>query len=135
MAKPTITHTHSPDDLLAGIYLYSGKKKFTSNKAKIHSVMKTLVSKHCRDAGHIADDFVFSEGDIFPFSKTLENAIMRLQLSSILIAENPSYYKYSINDDIRREIIEEIERHFEEPEIALIKKMSKEFASECAVGD
>ncbi len=126
-------HSHSPDDILAALYLYAGPAHFTSDKEVIHSTLSNLFGKYAKQFSELKELFTFCSGESYPFSKEVEGVLMRLQISSVIIAENPAYNKYMINRDIRNEIIFELEENLSQPEVDLLKNMSKEFAEVCKV--
>ena len=130
--EETNNHTHSPDDFLAALYLYSDIEEFTSNKEKIHSAIKELIETFSSRVGDLTEEFVFSERESFPFSKTVEHVLMRLQLSNVIISENPRFYKYRVNNSIKNLLKKEIEKHLGREEVVLLKEMSKEFGTRCA---
>jgi hypothetical protein len=126
-------NAHSPDDIVAALYLYAGAVDFTSDKEIIHSTLNRLFEKYSRQFSDLKELFTFCSDESYPFSKEVEGILIRLQISNVIIAENPTYNKYRVNLDISRDIISEIEEYLSPPEITLLKTISKEFAEVCKV--
>ncbi|MHA1483601.1 MAG: hypothetical protein ACTSQA_09260, partial [Candidatus Heimdallarchaeaceae archaeon] len=70
-------------------------------------------------------EFVFSRGDLYPYSKELERILFRLQQSKILGTINPSYENYILTNESKEVVVEHLTNKFSECDRELLLEMSK----------
>ena len=135
MKKGESTHNYiSPDDVIGAIIAYSELQEFTSEKRKLHKIMKSLVENYKeKDPSLLLDEFIFSQEDIYPFSKLLEGVLIRLQIPDIITADNPTYERYRMDDSSRTFMKKNAENLFNAFQLSIIKKMATEFKKEADV--
>src|SRR5439155_8890025 len=76
-------------DVLAAILASLHVNKFTGDQEKIHTTL-ARAKRHYP----ILNAFSFSSGDVYPFSRQLEDALSILQRSRMIRMENPDYDTY-----------------------------------------
>lgn len=86
-------------DIVGSVFAYSELETFTSDRKFIHTFF--LDSKEKKEFSELLNDFVFSEVDIYPFSRPLELTINKLALAKSIVAENPVYGRFRMKDDAR----------------------------------
>lgn len=115
------------DDVVAAIIAYSQLEIFSSNRKEFHGLFRSL--KADSDFNEVLEDVVFSEGaDLFPFSRTLENTLVRLQLGGLIYAKNPEYDKYGMTPEARAKTLEKAEKRFSKQQLNSLKKAGRLFS-------
>ncbi len=129
MGKRGKTFNHiSPDDVIGAIIAYSELEKFTSEKSKFHRIIKSLLDNYKdRVSNLLLEEFIFSQEDIYPFSKLLESVLIRLQIPNIITADNPTYERYRMENSSRTFMKNNAENLFSPSQLSIIKEMANEF--------
>jgi hypothetical protein len=115
----------SPLDPIAAILIYSGGEKIPADTKSLHDFIreKRGEEKYKKFLG----DFAFSQTDIFPFSRSLEEGIVMLQLGGLLVLDNPQYGTFSISKRGLERAEKRIQRVFKEEDIRALKELGKEY--------
>ncbi len=120
------------DDIVAAIIALVPEEegdKFDANTRQIHETFRELRERYTI----LRDRLNFSQGDIFPFSRQLEEAFATLELSRIIGMENPDYTRYLIKQEGRRFVTERLLPLFSDDEKQQLRSMAEEFAQRCHV--
>lgn len=116
----------SVDDVLATIVAYSRLGIFPSDRKRLHDFVRSV--KGDPELNELLSTVVFSEGaDLFPFSRTLESALVRLQLGGLFFAKNPEYDKYGMTDEARAKTLRRAKSRFTEPQIRALEGAGRLF--------
>ena len=117
-----------PDDVIAAMLYYVAttfeKRYFSGDARLIHTPLAELKRK----GDTLLQKFPFSENDIFPFSRVLEDVLARLQSSRIIGMENPDFERYEIKTAAQDYVEREIISRFNDSEKEGIKKIAEYFA-------
>lgn len=117
-----------PDDIIAAMLYYVAttfeKRYFSGDARLIHAPLAELKRK----GNPLLQKFPFSENDIFPFSRVLEDVLTRLQISRIIGMENPDFERYEIKTAAQDYVEREIISRFDDSEKEEIKKIGEYFA-------
>ena len=112
----------APDDVIASLLCFCKKKEINSNSRVLHSSIKKLKD----DYPEQFEDFIFSRGDIYPFSRDLETVLFRLELSGILKTDS-DFKNYKISPYTKKEIRKVILPKFSKDRQDRLKKISARF--------
>ena len=114
------------DDVLAVTIAYSNLEIFSSNRKDLHAFFRSL--KADPDFNELLEDVVFSEGaDLFPFSRTLENTLVRLQLGRLIYSKNPEYDRYGMTPAARAKTLENAKKRFSQQQLKSLEKAGRLF--------
>lgn len=98
----------TPDDIIASMLSFLDVDSFPGSARRIQMAVNELKN----DYPEILTDFIFSDGDIYPFSRLLERVLFRLESGGIIGMVNPDFERYTISDEskiaVRREIVDKI---------------------------
>jgi len=115
------------DDVIAGIIAHSKLDIFSSNRKDLHTFFRNL--KADPEFDELLMDVVFSKGaDLFQFSRTLENTLVRLQLGGLIYAKNPEYNKYGMTPEARAKTLEKAKKRFSVPQMKTLEKAGRSFS-------
>jgi len=120
------------DDVVAAIIALVPQDrgdKFDANTKQLHETFRDLRDRYTILAGQLN----FSEEDVFPFSRQLEEALATLELSRIIGMENPDYTSYLIKDEGRQFVKDRLLPLFAPEEKQQLEEMAGEFARRCNV--
>lgn len=70
-------------------------------------------------------DFVFSRGDIYPYSKELERILFRLQQSNILGTINPSFENYILKKESKKVVLKHLTEKLSSDDRKLLDEMNE----------
>lgn len=129
MTVTILKDTVVASDVLAAILGSLGSDKFTGDPEKIHTTL-SRAKRHYP----ILNIFSFSSGDVYPFSRELEDALSILQRSRMIRMQNPDYDTYVVTHNGRR-VAREYLSHFGETEQKQIKELAEIFEFECGIPD
>lgn len=115
----------SPMDVISSIIAYSQVDAFPSDREHLHNFFKTM--KQCGEFSPLLENFTFSQVDIYPFSRELESLFTLLQLSRLIIIDNPRFSQYRVNLKLRDKILVTITTKFDVEQRELLEKLGKEF--------
>jgi|Deesub1362B_J571_1020462.scaffolds.fasta_scaffold03345_3 hypothetical protein len=115
----------TPDDVIAAMLSFLETEEIPADYEKIHSAINYLKN----DYPELLGEFVFSKGDIYPFSKLLERVLFRLQNGGIISTVNPDFKRCIIPANSRNYIRRNILPLFSDEEKRKLKEMSKKFHS------
>ena len=106
LAHPTL------DDLMAGVFVGTGRRTLPSNRACIHEFFQEFSQRDDlpEDFQAMMSDVSFSAGDWYPFSREVEAALMRLQIGRLVSMNNPDYRSLTISVDQEQRIRTSLER-------------------------
>ena len=117
----------SPQDILGAIIAYSEVETFPSDRRKIHDFIRGM--KEDPQNQPVLAGFVFSEGaDLYPFSRTLENTLVHLQLGGILFAKNPEFEMLGMTDEGRGKMKKGAEIRFDHDAQTILQRIGRRFA-------
>jgi hypothetical protein len=116
-------------DVLAAILASLHVNKFTGDTEKIHTTL-ARAKRHYP----ILNSFTFSSGDVYPFSRQLEDALSILQRSRMIRMENPDYDTYVLTPN-GRIVGTEYTSVFDEAGQKQIKELAEIFEFECGIRD
>ncbi|MCL6589947.1 MAG: hypothetical protein K6U80_08345 [Firmicutes bacterium] len=112
----------APDDVIGAMICEIKNKELPTDPKYIHGAIMQLKTQY----PDLLKDFVFFEGNSFPFSDLLERVLFRLESSLILSTLNPSYEKYN-TVNCNPQIVETFRSKFSEEDYQRIKEMAKQF--------
>jgi len=92
------------DDIIAYLFASVGSEILPTDENKIH----TAISKLKESYPDFFSEFVFSRGDIYPYSKELERILFRLQQSNILGTINPSFENYILKKESKKVVLDHL---------------------------
>lgn len=119
-----------PDDVIAGILGFLDPPKettyLTGDPRVIHEAIFAL-----RDKYPLLKVFPFSQGDIYPFSRYLEEVLSRLQVARLLGMENPDFKRYIVKQRAKKIIRERVHKRFNDEQSAELQKIAREFEDRC----
>lgn len=113
----------APDNIIAYLFALLEEEKLPADDEKIHTAISILKQEYPK----FFTDFVFSRGDIYPFSKGLERVLFRFQQSGVLGTLNPTmkfFFFPKEKKDIVQKHVEEKEK-FNDEEKEILLKVSK----------
>ena len=111
------TRTYAPSDVLAALLGSANVGMLTADSEKLQRAICTA-----RDLCPLLDVFVFSERGLYPYSRTLDDAIGRLKLARVVRMENTDYRRFIITPEAKNYITEKILPLFDAAERASIEK-------------
>ena len=111
----------SPDSIIAYLFASLKMEEIPTAENKLHSAIETLKREFQTD---LLENFTFSRGDIYPFSKELERVLFRFQQSSILGTINPTMEYYIFPSKSKEIIKHHYSDRFSEEERNLLSRMS-----------
>ena len=129
MTVTTLQDTVVASDVLAAILGSLSGSKFTGNPEAIHTTL-ARAKRHYP----VLSVFSFSSGDVYPFSRDLENALSILQRSRLIRMQNPDYDTFVVTRNGRR-VADEYLSRFSEAEVKQIKELAEIFETECGLPD
>lgn len=109
------------DDIIAFLFASLKSETLPTNENKIH----TAISKLKESYPDFFSEFVFSRGDLYPYSKELERILFRLQQSKILGTINPSYEDFILTNESKEVVVEHLTNKFSKRDRELLLEMSK----------
>lgn len=125
-----IINQPSPQDILGAIIAYSGLEIFPSERQHLHAFIRNM-KEEMPDAAAILSRFVFSKGaDLYPFSRTLENSLVHLQLGGIIYAKNPEFDRLGMTGEAQVKMKENASKRFDNQSRQLLEKIGKAFAKQ-----
>ncbi|HXY79355.1 MAG TPA: hypothetical protein VEI08_01835 [Candidatus Bathyarchaeia archaeon] len=114
-----------PSDVLAGILAHLGVDKFTGDSEVIHTIL-ARAKRHYS----VLNVYNFTSGNLYPFSRELEEALSILQRSRMIRMENPDYDTYVIPPTGKR-LAEQIFAMFAADDQRQLRELAEIFASQC----
>lgn len=129
MPGTTLQNTIVASDVLAVILGSLSGSKFSGDPEKIHTTLA-----RARRHYPLLNVFSFSSGDVYPFSRDLENALSILQRSRMIRMQNPDYDTFVITHNGRRVANEYLSR-FDQHEQQQLKEIAEIFEFECGIAD
>lgn len=114
-------------DVVCALLTKGNLEAFTGDTAKIHKTFHAMRT----DFPLLQRTMVFSDREVFPFSRELEEALLKLELSRIIGMENPDYDRYIVKSAGREFVEKYIVPLFSEEELRQIQEMASVFAEEC----
>jgi len=115
-------------DVLSVILGSLSVEKFSGDPEKIHSTL-ALVKRHYP----ILDVFSFTSGDVYPFSRDLEDSLNILQRSGMISMANPDYDTFIVNTNGRKIGSQLASTLFNESEQKQLREISHIFQEECGI--
>ena len=112
----------APDDVIASLFCLCKTKKIPSNYQILHSSINKLKD----DYPEQFEDFIFTHGDIYPYSRDLETVLFRLELSGILKSDS-DFKDYYIFSKSKKGIKKIILPKFSKDQQDILKEMSIRF--------
>lgn len=100
--------------------------RFTGESERIHTILER-VQRHYS----VLDSFNFTQDDLFPFSKELEDSLAILQRSRMIKMENPDFIEYVVPTSTKRLVEREVIEMFDDSERQELKELASIFAAEC----
>jgi hypothetical protein len=125
MTTSFVVDEHVAADVLAALLGQLQVKKFVGDPERLHTCL-ARASRHYS----ILNPFRFTVGDVYPFSRDLEDALSILQRSRMIRMENPDYDTYVITangENIGRHLLES----FGDEEKQQLKELEEYFRLEC----
>jgi len=123
------TGAKSPQDVLAGVLSFVEADHLDANTEKIHETFASLKGQF----PDILDNFIFSNNDIFPYSRELDEAMGYLSVARIIGHENPDYQLMIIKKDARPYLKRLVNRVFNQEEKESLKKIASVLADSLKV--
>ena len=120
------------DDIVAAVIALvpeSRGDKFDASTRQIHDAFRDMREHY----PILKDQLSFSQEDVFPFSRQLEEAFATLELSRIIGMENPDYTRYLIKPGGRSFVKDRLLPLFAEEEQQQLRDMAEVFAQRCKV--
>jgi len=117
----------APDDVVGAVLGYSGLSQFSSSKKFLHTNFYKFYRQGMTQCPELFDQFVFSSGESYPFSRLLERVLIRLQVAGVIVADNPKYRAYRMEKEERRHMIANSERRLPKY-IPVLKRFGKTLA-------
>jgi hypothetical protein len=114
-------------DVLAAVLASLSVEKFSGDPEKIHSTI-ARAKRHYPILGV----FNFSSGDVYPFSRELEDALSILQRSRLIRMQNPDFDTYLVTPSGKR-VGEEYLLCFSDIEKKQIEELAEIFEFECGI--
>ena len=119
------------DDVIATVFAYSELEIFPSDRQRLHNFFREL--KDNAVLGDLLGQVIFSRGaDLFPFSRTLESCLVRMQLGGLIYARNPEYDKYGMTNEARKRALQKAKQRFSPEELDKLRaagdRMREKFA-------
>jgi hypothetical protein len=111
----------APDDIIAYLFAHLKSEKLPADDETIH----TAISKLKQEYPDFFTEFVFSRGDIYPFSKQLERVLFRFQQSGVLGTINPTMKFFIFPEKSKKVVLEHISKKFNEKEKNILLEMSE----------
>lgn len=116
--------TYTPSDVLA-VIVGGGVRTFISDPKTIHITLWKAKRYY-----PILNVFAFTVGDVYPFSRELEDAINILQRSRLIFTDSPDYKTYTIARNINHVAAKILER-FDDVQKKQLRELSMIFRVEC----
>jgi hypothetical protein len=118
----------SPDDVVGAVFAFTDNALFSNDRYMLQSFFHSLREQD--DFRDLLANFEFTSGrDIFPFSRTLEAALGRLQMGHRIYASNPDYSSYGMLPDQRAKMKERAEEIFQPQDVDRLRAAAEEFRS------
>lgn len=114
-------------DVLAVVLGCLSVEKFAGDPEKIHTTLARI-----RRHYPILDVFKFTVGDVYPFSRDLEDALSILQRSGMISMANPKYDTYVVTNNGRK-IANRLLSAFDESEQKQLREVAEIFREECGI--
>jgi hypothetical protein len=115
-----------PGDVIAAIFYFMHDDFFTGRRNVIHETIF-----EARTSFPILQAFPFSKEDVSHFSRTLEDALHRLELSRVIGMENPDFTRFMIKKGAKDYLRERIIPLFNEEEKKQLSEIAKVFSQKC----
>jgi hypothetical protein len=115
-----------PSDILAGILCFLKGSRFSGDPEKTHSTIARLQRHYS-----ILDAFTFTRGDVYPFSRLLEDSLSILQRSRVIGMENPDYDAYCVKQESKQFIEEKVLGCFSDEDRQQLREIAEIFEAEC----
>lgn len=112
-----IARTYTPSDVLAALLSLADVNTITVDSERLQRAIYTA-----RDLSSLLDVFVFSESGLYPYSRTLDDAIGRLKLARVLQIENTDYRRFILTPEAKNYIAEKILPQFADAERSALKR-------------
>lgn len=129
MTGTSLQDTVVASDVLAVILGSLSGTKFSGDPEKIHTTL-ARAKRHYP----ILNVFSFSSGDVYPFSRDLENALSILQRSRMIRMQNPDYDTFVVTHNGRRVASEYLSR-FDQRDQQQLQELAEIFEFECGIAD
>lgn len=114
-------------DIVAAILAESGVDAFTGNSIEIQETFFKL----SQDSALLKKAMPFSMREATPFSRELEDSLIKLELSRIIGMENPDYDRYIVKSFGKQFITTYIMPLFNDAERQEIKDLALIFVQKC----
>jgi hypothetical protein len=113
----------APDDIIAVMFSFFEKDKIPLDVEKIHSTICIIKKKYPR----MLKEFLFSENDVYPFSRLLEKVLFRLQNSGLIRPIAPDFKTAILDETSKKYIRNNILPLFKREEQKELAEMGKLF--------
>lgn len=124
-----ILNKPSSSDVVAGILIsakeISPKEKIPSDTKSLHDFINE--KKKEEKFKEILGGFVFSQTDIYPFSRSLEETVTMLQLGGLLVLDNPRFGTFSISTEANKRAEDRLNKVFSLEERNLLKELGEKY--------
>jgi dUTP pyrophosphatase len=114
----------TPQDVIGAIFAYSELETFPSDRKALHEFIHL---EKAGDGAELLEPFVFSEGDLYPFSRLFESALMQLQLGRWIFTKGPRYDRFILTEANRTDLKERVNKRFSPKQLSVLEKIGKEF--------
>jgi hypothetical protein len=121
----TAVQEHVASDILAAILGRLSVDKFTGDQERIHTTL-ARIKRHYPILGA----FNFTVGDVYPFSREVEDALSILQRSKMISMENPEYSTFVITPSGRK-VAASVLEEFDQDERRQLTELAEIFGGEC----
>lgn len=116
-----IRNYRSPDSIIAYLFSSLENEKIPTDEGKLHSSIFELKKEY----PDFFEDFTFSQGNIYPFSKELERVLFRFQQSLILGTINPTMEFFTFSDKSKKIVKQHYSDKFNGDERDKLAKMGQ----------
>ena len=121
----SIKKYRSSDSLIAYLFALQKNEWLPTEDKKIHTALFKLQKEY----PDLFGEFIFSRGDLYPFSKELEEILFRLQQSGVLGTINPGFEKYILPNKSKKVILESLSEKLSKEEKEKLEQMTNKFES------
>ncbi|MEM3486357.1 MAG: hypothetical protein QXI12_12140 [Candidatus Methanomethyliaceae archaeon] len=113
----------TPDDVVAAMISQLRRSEFPADPLKIHGAIYRLREEF----PDLLGEFLFFKGNLYPFSELLERVLFRLKASLTLSTISPSFDKYLITDEVKKELRQRVLSRFPKETQEEIKLLAHRF--------
>ncbi len=125
-----LRQTITPDDVVGAMLSQVTLPELPTDSLKIHGAIQRLRNEF----PDLLSDFVFFQGNLYPFSDLLERVLFRLESSSILGTVNPAYEIYNLTKETKEELARRVFSRFSADQQARLKELAGRFEAEVGGG-